>query len=89
MKFLEASAHGKGQGKRFLRVLWIPILLTWITYPNFKKAIASFNNFKTQETSIKEANKQNIFCITSLRIRNSEKLELRILLHMTPVEITL
>ena len=54
-------------------------------------SLASFNNPKTQETSIKEANKQNIFYISlASGSEIQEELELMILLfHMTPVEVAL
>ena len=54
-------------------------------------SLASFNKPKTQETSIKEANKQNIFYISlASGSEIQEELELMILLfHMTPVEVAL
>ena len=54
-------------------------------------SLASFNNSKTQETSIKEANKQNMFYISlASGSEIQEELELMILLfHMTPVEVAL
>ena len=90
MKSLEVSAHGNNMCY-FKAFWWIPILLTWITSPTSKKAMASFNNSKTQETSIKEANKQNMFYISlASGSEIQEELELMILLfHMTPVEVAL
>ena len=43
MKSLEESAHGNNMCY-FKAFWWIPILLTWITSPTSKKAMASFRS---------------------------------------------
>ena len=48
VKFLKASAHGNNMCY-FKKFWWIPIFLTWVTSPTSKKAMASFNNPKTQD----------------------------------------